>query len=177
MVIVSQKYNPLTVGIGHRCLSGRHFSDWMSDLKKQLKKYSGCFDTIVCRGKSGMLAAGYLAASMNKNIIIIRKSTNNAHAAGLVEYWESPERYIIVDDFISSGATMANITSKMKKLFPKAKLVAIALYDDDERDVECDFGFAVYKKINKLWGKITVVTPNEIYYEELFFTWKTKRIT
>ena len=152
---------------GHRCLKGSQFSDWMIDLKKLLHPYRNCFDTIVCRGKSGMLAAGYLAAVMAKNIVIIRKSVANSHATGLVEYWEYPDRYIIVDDFISSGATMMNITRKMDKLFPGTKLVSIALYDDYDRDVETDFTLSRYKKVRKLWDTVAVFTPSLVHNEQL----------
>jgi hypoxanthine phosphoribosyltransferase len=167
MPIISRQPKRIYANQGHRVLKGSQFSDWMIDLKDKLQPYCGCFDTIVCRGKSGMLAAGYLAASLTKNIVIIRKSTANSHATGLVEYWEYPNSYIIVDDFISSGATMMNITRKMKKLFPGTELVAIALYDDYDRDVESDFVLSKNKKVQKLWDTVTVFTPSLVHNAEL----------
>ena len=167
MPIISRYPKQIVAAEGHRCLGGSQFSDWMIDLKDELIPYCGCFDTIVCRGKSGMLAAGYLAATMTKNIVIIRKSMSNSHATGLVEYWDYPEKYIIVDDFISSGATMMNITRKMDKLFPGAKLVAIALYDDYDRDIESDFYLSRYKKVRELWDEVAIFSPSLVHNEQL----------
>jgi hypoxanthine phosphoribosyltransferase len=166
MPIVAHKKTIITAGQGHECLCGSQFSDWMFDLAKKLKRYIDHFDTIVCRGKSGMLAAGFLSAYLTKNTIVIRKNTNNSHAVALIEYFELPNKYIIVDDFISSGATIMNIIRKMEKLFPNAELTAIALYDN-ERDCESDFTLSEKKKIQELWEILPIFTPDAIYNESL----------
>lgn len=69
------------------------------------------FDYIVCRGVSGITIASILAHTLDKGLIVVRKDKSNSHAMYGVEGLPSHGivKYIIVDDFISSGQTFVKI--------------------------------------------------------------------
>ena len=85
-----------------------------------LKKYSKKYDTIAFRGMSGALFAPELSRKLNKHLILVRKSCKNNHAGQLVEGHQSCKRYIIVDDFIHTGATRDAIIDGIKGFAPSA---------------------------------------------------------
>lgn len=90
-----------------------------------LKKYNKDYDTIACRGVSGLLFAPELSRKLNKHLIVVRKSTKDNHSGQLVEGHQSCKRYIIVDDFIFTGATRNAIINGIKKFAPKARCIGI----------------------------------------------------
>lgn len=73
------------------------------------------FDSIAFRGISGALIAPVLAMRLNKNLIAVRKSTSGCHSCHTVEGYHGSKRYIIVDDFISSGETVESIISNIRE--------------------------------------------------------------
>ena len=73
------------------------------------------FDTIVCRGVSGLMMAPILGHLLNKPITIIRKEGEGAHSSRDVEGETRVKSYVIVDDFISTGSTIETIIVAMQK--------------------------------------------------------------
>jgi adenine/guanine phosphoribosyltransferase-like PRPP-binding protein len=74
------------------------------------------FDSIAFRGMSGALIAPIVANRMNKELILVRKDTDSgsgSHADQLVEGNSGSKRYVILDDFISSGLTTKEIVSSV----------------------------------------------------------------
>ena len=51
------------------------------------------FDTIAVRGVSGLLVGAPLSVFLEKNLLIVRKTTEDSHADGLVEGWVSTKRF------------------------------------------------------------------------------------
>lgn len=90
------------------------------------------FDTIAFRGMSGALIAPIVAKEMKKEIILVRKEAkhiiNQAHSARLIEGHSGAQRYVIIDDFISSGDTLREIIKQIKVFAPTAKVVGTVLY-------------------------------------------------
>lgn len=82
------------------------------------------FDTIVMTGLSGYLFGSVLAYSMRKQIAAIR-THEPKHSTQWFE-GHIPYRYIIVDDFVSSGSTIRHILFQMEKY--KSTLVGIYCY-------------------------------------------------
>lgn len=96
-------------------------------VKRIKKKDFPKFDAIAFRGYSGALFASALALKLKKDLILIRKS-ENAHSWKAVEGANKSKRYIIIDDFISSGETVRACLDKVTKFATKAKCVGIFLY-------------------------------------------------
>ena len=75
------------------------------------------YDYIALRGSSGVSLATALAIALGKPIVIVRKPGESSHGTDVV-FPEGPfltdgRYYIIVDDFISTGATVAAIVERL----------------------------------------------------------------
>ena len=87
------------------------------------------FDSIACRGVSGILFAPVLAHLMHKTVTVVRKNTEGTHSNHTVEGNISPDlRYVIVDDCTSTCTTIETIYRDVRKAVPSARCVAIYLY-------------------------------------------------
>lgn len=87
------------------------------------------FDAIAFRGLSGAGMAPVLCYLLKKNMIYVRKAgptPEPSHAYQDVE-GAKDQRILLLDDFISSGATMRAMMEACQKLRP-AKFVAIYLH-------------------------------------------------
>jgi len=75
------------------------------------------FDTIVCTGASGMVFAPLLAHRMKKNLLIVRKDddVNNHSGARNRFVGTMGERWLFVDDFIDTGATLDRVMGQIRK--------------------------------------------------------------
>ena len=89
-----------------------------------LKKSELQFTTIAFRGLSGSLIAPAIAMRMGKTLLAVRK-VSTTHGSYPVEGDYNAKNYIIVDDFISSGATCREIMEQVAKHRPQAKCVAV----------------------------------------------------
>jgi adenine/guanine phosphoribosyltransferase-like PRPP-binding protein len=73
------------------------------------------FDTFVATGLSGATVAPILARAFHKNVLIIRKHDDRCHdsnpAVGALG-----ERWVFVDDFISTGSTFERVLLAVCKL-------------------------------------------------------------
>ena len=99
-------------------------------ISKTRKALAGIkFDAIAVQGVSGLLAGSILAHEMNKELCIVRKD-DGSHS---METVESPDKeistYVIVDDCIDSGATVANMITKMGDNLPAATCVGMVMYN------------------------------------------------
>lgn len=82
------------------------------------------FDTVICRGTSGLLVAPIVAQKMKKELIVVRKSDGN-HSGKPLEGFNQPRKFIIVDDFICTGSTVNAMLEVMHQKHPTAKCVGI----------------------------------------------------
>ena len=103
---------------------------------KWLKTYD--FDTIACRGTSGLLIGPLLAVRMKKSLIIVRKETENSHSVQLVEGDANAHRYVIVDDVMTSGRTAHFIKSKVSEFAPGAVCLGLCLVNNIRRGYDYD---------------------------------------
>jgi len=71
------------------------------------------FDTMVGTGLSGGLVVPLLARMLDKKFALIRKSGDSSHREREVE-GSVGERWIFVDDFVSTGATLERVQLTMK---------------------------------------------------------------
>ena len=101
-------------------------------------------DAIAFSGTSGAAYAYPLALKLNLSLICVRKSINGNHYNKYVEGCYNAERYIIVDDFIDTGATIRRILKKVKTFSSEAKCSGIFLYNSDGKSSSFE-GIKVFK--------------------------------
>lgn len=72
-----------------------------------LRPFESKFKTIVVRGLSGIVPGAIVAHTMGKNLCVIRKPNETTHGYRVEGEFKKP--YIILDDFVVTGATIAAI--------------------------------------------------------------------
>jgi adenine/guanine phosphoribosyltransferase-like PRPP-binding protein len=124
---IPSKYN-FTTRYLDKIYSTEEFSKLIDKLAKRLntfyKKHS--FDAIAFTGSSGAAVAYPLSYKCNIPLICIRKG--HSHFGCTYEGRTDIKNYIIIDDFIETGATIKRIKKEVKKVSKNAKLQAIFLY-------------------------------------------------
>lgn len=99
-------------------------------------------DAIAVRGMSGAIIGGAIAHALSIPIILVRKdkhSEETHHSCMHVEgplNWSPLARYVIVDDFASSGNTLRRIQDAIGH---RAELIGAYLYRDEEFTAIEDF--------------------------------------
>lgn len=80
-----------------------------------LQKEHG-FDSLAVTGSSGMMAGAVLGMALQLPVIFVRKDRDGSHGS-IVEAMGEPtiKKYLIVDDFICTGASVARIVEKIEK--------------------------------------------------------------
>ena len=72
------------------------------------------FDAVACTGVSGMLIAPSIAMRLGVQLIVVRKTLGATHATELAEGEPIRSyRYLLVDDFSCTGATIRNVDEKL----------------------------------------------------------------
>ena len=95
-------------------------------LKAFRKKHP--FDAIAFRGSSGAAFAYPLSYLMKMPLIHVRRG-DEQHYRGKIEGTVSAKKYVIVDDFISSGSTISKIENTISgEIEANPELVGILLY-------------------------------------------------
>lgn len=69
-----------------------------------LSKVADQFDSILVTGLSGTVPGSILAYRLNKNLVVVRKDSESSHGQSVEGTLAG--RHIIIDDFVSSGATI-----------------------------------------------------------------------
>jgi adenine/guanine phosphoribosyltransferase-like PRPP-binding protein len=90
------------------------------------------FDTIAFSGTSGAAMAFILSHKMGLPLLCVRKQEITSHYTNSGNYLEGnigARKYLIVDDFISSGETIRYIVSTIHKQKPATECVAILMYN------------------------------------------------
>jgi orotate phosphoribosyltransferase len=85
------------------------------------------FDAIAFTGSSGAALAYPLSYLLKLPLIHVRKETSH-YSGGKIEGTISSKRYVIVDDFIETGASIKRVVKAIDSELDEAKPVAILLY-------------------------------------------------
>ena len=81
--------------------------------KKRLARVN--FDTLVGTGFSGSIVIPSLALALGKSFVLIRKETDDSHHGKGNLVGALGERWIFVDDFVSSGRTRNRVLTKVEE--------------------------------------------------------------
>lgn len=73
------------------------------------------FDTLVGTGFSGGIVIPSLAIAMDKKFVLVRKETDDSHHGKGMLLGELGQRWIFVDDFVSSGKTRQRVIRKVNE--------------------------------------------------------------
>jgi len=100
----------------------------ISDAQEQLADVD--FDTMVGTGFSGGIVIPTLALAMGKKFALIRKETDDSHHGKGRLLGEIGDKWIFVDDFISSGATRNRVIEKVNDalIFRNARSEMVGQY-------------------------------------------------
>ena len=85
---------------------------------------------IAFSGMSGALIAPIVALRLKKPLIMVRKDNDGSHSSLAVEGVVGSDTYIILDDQISTGATVRRIKKHIKKFDPDTKYLGTLCYSD-----------------------------------------------
>ena len=108
-------------------LSPRYLRKRVKFAKSILQERGIEYEYVAGTGISGIVFASCLAYSANKKLIAVRKPDDKTnHSGTLIEYppvkgiraREYPAKILIVDDFPSSGNTIAYCIKTIKRYFP-----------------------------------------------------------
>lgn len=115
----------------------RERAEFAAEAVTRLSRRTGA-TSVVVHGNSGV-SCGFAALMVTDtpfNLVLLRKDNDNSHGAPI----EGPDghrldKYLILDDFVASGATMNRIRDKIDTLHaqaywssPKPECVGIVLY-------------------------------------------------
>jgi len=87
------------------------------------------FDTIAFRGMSGALVAPIVARDLKKEIILVRKTGEDNHSGYSLEGHIGAKKYVILDDFISTGKTVREIIKQVIACTKTAEFVGGVFYN------------------------------------------------
>ena len=112
---------------------------WAADAIGKMMAETGA-TSVVVHGNSGVscgFAALMLSPHLDFNIVLLRKDNDNSHGSPVEgPHFHRLERYLILDDFISSGNTMNRIRDKIAMLYRQH-------YSHGERAPQC-VGIVLY---------------------------------
>jgi adenine/guanine phosphoribosyltransferase-like PRPP-binding protein len=108
-------------------------------LKDVIEEQAIEFDAIVVRGVSGAVIGGALSLALRKQLTVVRKRGVDCHSeiVGQCEgLLHAPHKYLIVDDFVATGKTLAHIVAEVGLGNAMAECVGFIPYHNDYRDGE-----------------------------------------
>lgn len=114
-------------------------------------------DSVAFQGSSGAAVAFTAAWATDLRLLHVRKRDGN-HAGVNVEGFRTPRCYVIIDDFIGSGDTMARIITEIHAHAPLAKLCAVVCWNADDVSLMSDKFFRAidYHSLRRLVDVTTI---------------------
>jgi len=97
------------------------------------------FDTIVGTGFSGGVVVPALAMALGVNFVLIRKEDDDSHHGPGRLIGELGDKWVFVDDFVSSGRTKRRVVEKIE---------AAAIVEDQSTEYVGDY---LYANVTKKW--------------------------
>ena len=117
-------------------------------IKRAVNEHFLLADCIAARGVSGVLPLMAICSKLKKYPWIIRKPTENAHSGNRINLPSENVSYIILDDFISTGAPVKAIIAEIEKYaesneMPVPKCLGVVCYQSDSQWRNLPAGFTM----------------------------------
>lgn len=124
-------------------------------------------DSFVVRGVSGITMGSILSYLTGKTLVISRKGSEDSHARGRIENVSDAGNFVIVDDLISTGATIAEALLTIRESLTadwrsssdikQAKCLGVAFYCSDEAQYPSGCRAYAQKALTAkvLWGLLS----------------------
>jgi len=107
-------------------IRNRRIKGALEVIKFREKHHGDTFDAIAYRGASGAIIASIIAHQLKKPLILVRKPEDTkGHSPYSLEGPKSVKRYLIVDDFMSSGKTYEAIREAIRSEHPQAECLGM----------------------------------------------------
>lgn len=104
----------------------KRISGALNNIRIREANHGDLFDTIAYRGASGAIIASIIAHRLKKPLLLVRKPDDTkGHSPFMLEGPRSVKRYLIVDDFMSSGATYEAIRAAVRCQHPQAECIGM----------------------------------------------------
>lgn len=87
------------------------------------------YDTIVGTGLSGTIFTARVAPGLRKKFAIVRKKDDKSTHSSIKVEGVVGKRFVVADDFVSSGATLKHVLTMMQKIHPGAQFVGVYQYE------------------------------------------------
>ena len=127
-----------------KVMNPKELKETAQKVSELIKKYYPKAEYIAVCGSSGSLIAGAVSIISGIPILLVRKTNESCHSYYSVEFQGNKKKnpkYVIIDDFISSGDTIDYIIRTVKSgiikhldraepNYPKFKLLGLVLYQD-----------------------------------------------
>jgi len=135
--------------------------EFVSQARRVIREENLDFDTIVVRGISGLIAGLRLADALpGVGLGVVRKPNENSHGQKYEGYLG--ERWLFVDDLVSSGATWWETIKGVHRMGGKTfktQCIGALLYNAGEWDNRVSVG---YRGLNSYeWGRVADLAYNE----------------
>lgn len=96
-----------------------------------LAPHAASFDCIAVRGVSGMIVGAPVALALGKPLVVVRKPHETSHGQSLANRRHAGGRFLVLDDFMFTGATVQAIRDSMEGN-AGAEFAGIYMYQYDE---------------------------------------------
>lgn len=152
------KLNHSIYSSGYLCryINPGNLKDAIDSTVKAIEKSNIKFDTIACRGISGLLVSPAVCAKLGVPPSIVRKTTEGCHSGYNYEGLGTGEKinFIVVDDGISTGSTLEKTIEEIKRVNPEAKFVGFFGYNQSNFSISFSLKtYLVLKYTKMLWGR------------------------
>lgn len=101
--------------------------DLIENMRREMRGVK--YDTIVGTGLSGTIFTARVAPGLHKNFAIVRKDDDTSTHSGKRVEGIVGERFVVADDFVSSGATLKKVLERMREKHPRAEFVGVYQYE------------------------------------------------
>jgi hypothetical protein len=101
--------------------------DLIENMRREMRGVK--YDTIIGTGLSGTIFTARVAPGLRKKFAIVRKEDDTSTHSGKRVEGVVGERFVVADDFVSSGATLKRVLEEMKEKHPRAQFVGVYQYE------------------------------------------------